>query len=211
MSATARIRTRPRPNAPRSRQTIGEERGRRIPLRTRVLAWGIRRGEKIAVQRGYGRRLDARGGHREGPPPLAAGSRREREGEPKQRFSPQPAPFGSSESWAAARGMTALNRNAAVPETVGHFGAGFGGRDCPRERRFAAPRPAPILSSPRRPLQARRVSPNPFSIPPSLLRPLAVLRRISLPPVARSVRLPGRRAIRSRAIRRQGVLTYRVR
>ena len=70
---------------------------------------------------------------------------------------------------------------ADVPETVGHFGASFGGRDFPIERSRAAT--SFVSSSPSRPPQARRVSPNPFSIPSSLLRLISPL------PIARSAAL----------------------
>ena len=85
---------------------------------------------------------------------------------------------------------------ATVPETVGHFGAGFGGRDFPSERRRAAT--SSVSSSPSRPPQARCVNPNPFSIQSSLLRPLTVLRLISLLPIARSAALSVRGTSRRR-------------
>ena len=75
----------------------------------------------------------------------------------------------------------------ASQKRLGVFGADFGGRNFPGERRRAATNPDSC--SPSRPLQARRVSPNPVQRPPSLLSPLTVLRFVLLPLVARSAAL----------------------
>ena len=78
---------------------------------------------------------------------------------------------------------------ASVPETVGHFGADFGRAQLPRRTAQRCASTGSDRSHPSRPLQARCVSPNPFSVPSSLLYALAVLRPLSILSVARSITL----------------------
>ena len=115
----------------------------------------------------------------------------------------------------------ALRCWAIVPETVGHFGAGFGGRSFPSERRGAAPRPAPTATRPcrpnpalpalpaprlhrsRRPIPRRRPFYRPSREPPSRSRPSLSPVHAPAQPVCgeRFVSLPECRAARSCAIR----------
>ena len=55
-----------------------------------------------------------------------------------------------------------------VPETVGHFGAVFGGRGFPRRTARSYAATGSDNSKPSRPLQAHCVSPNPFSGIPNM-------------------------------------------
>ena len=59
----------------------------------------------------------------------------------------------------------------------------------PAGGRGVAPRPDPTYPSRPGPLHAHRLSPNPFSIPSSILYPLTVLYLILLLPIARSAAL----------------------